>query len=1198
MVLAAVFLAFFPSLLAKFAKTEVFKQKILAEIQHRFGCEASFSEIELVFVPKIQLVGHHGEIIIPGMLSGSTRKAVVVPSLLPLLKGEIQISEVRFVEPKFQINTPALPLLTVPFPDPHSGASREKQVLISTVQALATRFPKLSIVLENGQFDLLRENKPALSLGEVFSSVIVNDETMSVRIQTSPNFAAKVTFELQLSQAKGTTKAHLSLDKFRCRLLDELIPGDYPKPVTESVLDLDFSFFSSAPGLFQCKVQCSTPSLTLESRGNRLDLKKVSLSATLNRNETGYVIELSELSALSPQANLGGRIIASDVEKKFSYRFEGSQIDLASVRSGFLSFAGNHPVVRDVTDIVKSGTVVNLVMESTGGCVEDLLDFDNFSLEASLAKGKIFVPRPEIEVNDVSAEVSLKRRVLVATKFEGRTDGSKGCDGSLILPLSDTGVPFRLDMEIDADLSEVPPVIERLSSNKNLLRELAILEDVTGRAKGRLILSGDIDDLDTSIHIDSFQWSAYYQRFPFPIEVQGGAFILGGSSLSVDSIKIRSEHSIIENLSGSLYWDGEPTVELTSSPRGFIELGSLFPWLKKNGFIPDQLNEVDNVSGKFLLDAMELKTALKSLHDGQVWIEGSLEDMVFRTKSFPETIQVKTGAVSLTPSTLYLQKCQTTLLDSFLTFSGSLNGYLQKLKSADLLIEGNLGPAFSSWLWNTARWPSFFKPLNTWSISNARLNWERSGYRAISGLLELNGGVQVNIDMDLNADEFSINQLLIQDTESDARLKFTRDSDAYRIGFSGRLTKGTVSKIMSEKDMPFASIEGDFSFHFYPDDFSRFSSSGKMLITGSHWPPGHAKPVKIERISITGKGEHLFVDSAHIRCGDYDLEGHGDLRLQTDSIEVDLELAAESIDWEKLYGGLPIGDTGNRLFVEGNIQSLRLYGIPIVGTVRVNAKELTYKGFRWSPCHSVISLRKDAVVVDLSDSELCSIPAPVTLELSPAMMLFRLPIDATKLDLNNTITCLWNRQDLIRGPFDIKGEVFARLDTGSFAQELRGNLTVTSSNGRVYRSHFLVKLFSLLNISEVYRGQMPDLFTEGCGYRLLKAKLTFEDGKLKVTDGIFDGHCAKMVGHGEIDLENHMVDFTVLVSPLRTVDTIISHVPLVGKALSGSIITIPVEVKGDISDPDIIPMAPTAVASELLSFMKKIFKLPFQMGRP
>jgi len=101
-----------------------------------------------------------------------------------------------------------------------------------------------------------------------------------------------------------------------------------------------------------------------------------------------------------------------------------------------------------------------------------------------------------------------------------------------------------------------------------------------------------------------------------------------------------------------------------------------------------------------------------------------------------------------------------------------------------------------------------------------------------------------------------------------------------------------------------------------------------------------------------------------------------------------------------------------------------------------------------------------------------------------------------------------------------------------------------------------------------------------------------------MSDSVFDGSCVKAVLHGEIDLVRDKVDMVALVAPMRTVERVCRVVPLVGKLVNEALVTVPVSIKGDLADPEVVQLAPGAASAELLGVMKKVFNLPFVLFHP
>ena len=80
-----------------------------------------------------------------------------------------------------------------------------------------------------------------------------------------------------------------------------------------------------------------------------------------------------------------------------------------------------------------------------------------------------------------------------------------------------------------------------------------------------------------------------------------------------------------------------------------------------------------------------------------------------------------------------------------------------------------------------------------------------------------------------------------------------------------------------------------------------------------------------------------------------------------------------------------------------------------------------------------------------------------------------------------------------------------------------------------------------------------------------------------------------------MNLEDRTVDVRIVASPLRTVDTIVSKIPLVGRILGGTLISVPIRVRGDLGNPTVTPLSPSMVGAGLLGIVKNTLKLPFDL---
>ena len=85
---------------------------------------------------------------------------------------------------------------------------------------------------------------------------------------------------------------------------------------------------------------------------------------------------------------------------------------------------------------------------------------------------------------------------------------------------------------------------------------------------------------------------------------------------------------------------------------------------------------------------------------------------------------------------------------------------------------------------------------------------------------------------------------------------------------------------------------------------------------------------------------------------------------------------------------------------------------------------------------------------------------------------------------------------------------------------------------------------------------------------------------------------------GDYDLADQKVDLVFLIAPLKTVDFMVKKIPVINEILEGTLVSIPVKVTGEVNNPHIFYMSPTAVGSGMLEMMKRILQVPIKIIKP
>jgi hypothetical protein len=165
-------------------------------------------------------------------------------------------------------------------------------------------------------------------------------------------------------------------------------------------------------------------------------------------------------------------------------------------------------------------------------------------------------------------------------------------------------------------------------------------------------------------------------------------------------------------------------------------------------------------------------------------------------------------------------------------------------------------------------------------------------------------------------------------------------------------------------------------------------------------------------------------------------------------------------------------------------------------------------------------------------------------------------------------------------------------------QNLDGNLIFNAKDGRIYRYGTIAKIFALLNLTEIFRGKLPDVAQEGFAYHTISAKGKVENGKLLIKEAIIDGSSMEIVFEGNIDLVEKKVNLNMLVAPLKTVDFVLRKIPLIRDITGRSLISIPFRVTGDLGNLDVTYHPLSSVGSGLLGIMERTIKLPVKIIQP
>lgn len=208
-----------------------------------------------------------------------------------------------------------------------------------------------------------------------------------------------------------------------------------------------------------------------------------------------------------------------------------------------------------------------------------------------------------------------------------------------------------------------------------------------------------------------------------------------------------------------------------------------------------------------------------------------------------------------------------------------------------------------------------------------------------------------------------------------------------------------------------------------------------------------------------------------------------------------------------------------------------------------------------------------------------------TLQLKDISAAQFLQLFGTKRELTGTIS--------IEGDLIAKGETLDQVKASSL-----GNLRLHCEKGTLRKFSLLSKLFSLLNVSQLFTFKLPDMVVDGMPYDEINATFALRDGLVTTNDLFIDSNAMNISMVGEFDLVKEQMKVTVGVKPLQTIDKVVSHLPFVGWVLTGknkSLITTYFQATGSLDNPEVKSIAAQSMAKGVFNIFKRLFSLPAKL---
>jgi hypothetical protein len=1054
--------------------------------------------------------------------------------------------------------------------------------------SLSLDVPDLIVEIEKGKIALLQTEEPIFLFHDIQARISFPPEGLRIEMSSGSNLWEKIIVKGRVRPDEFTGEGFLKLSHFRPEIMTDYLLAEDDNPIGDSDINLELKVKANGIHNIRAEFQGSFPHVTVYRGERKLLVNGKSFKGAFHMDRDKSVITLDDLSLEYPRINLAGTLSADKAAPEFSLLLEGNDIDVLSTRKTVLSFMGDVPVVQDIFHIVNGGNIPFINFQSSGKTFSAIGKTENIHIKGLIQDGSIFVPGPDLNLEAVNGDVVISEGILEGKELEARLDNSQGSNGTLKLGLKGADAPFHLDIMVKADLLQLPPLLNHIVKNEAFIREISDIKKIEGEAEGRLILGERLKQVKANIDISNMSLKTDYERIPYPLQIESGSFSYDENGISVADLKGSIQNSMFSGLTGQLNLKQDPYIQISSGEFN-ISLDEIYPWLLSYDQIDEALKKYSNVNGVLKITDVNIRGPLLRPGIWEFHGSGVAENLLVETDYLPDRVSIKKGSFVASNKKLVLEETNLHMLNADIDYSAVLYGYLENLTTVTVSLKGKIGTETVEWLSGALKLPEKIALRAPLSLQDTHLVWVKGAETSFRGSLVFPDGPAVVLDMVKRPESLEIKELVIKDEHSDVSAEMKLKENELDVSFSGNLTQETMDRIITSEIIRYGWVKGDFSAHIRLDKPVLSTATGS--IEGEHLiPPLRTDvPFMVDRFLVNAADDRTTIESARLTWGDNHFILKGDLTTKEDTFIVDMDIAADGIQFENI----------NKTFLKKDEREEELLeDFPVKGILRLASEQLSYKDFTWAPFHADIVLEKDALDININEAVVCGISTPGTVSIQDKDIEFHMQLISSNQPLEPTLSCLSDKKTRVTGTYDLEGQVMAQGESQDLIKSLSGKLTFRADSGQVRKGVVLDRTFEFLNKTENLEKEFPDMKKEAFSYRFIEAEGNFEKGILNMNKLIIDSATTEIAGQGDIDLFDSKLDLNLLVAPIKSVDSIVKKIPLVGSITGGTIISVPVKVKGSFDDPKVSYLSASAIGSGLLKAMQGTLKAPIRIFKP
>ena len=264
--------------------------------------------------------------------------------------------------------------------------------------------------------------------------------------------------------------------------------------------------------------------------------------------------------------------------------------------------------------------------------------------------------------------------------------------------------------------------------------------------------------------------------------------------------------------------------------------------------------------------------------------------------------------------------------------------------------------------------------------------------------------------------------------------------------------------------------------------------------------------------------------------------------------------------------------------------------------IHFKTDQLKIKKLTLNHIDSLLFLKQNPSHIILNKAFLCELETSGYMNFNKDSLNADIAFKAKNKDnIQDLFNCLSKKHEFMDGQYSLTANLTSNSLKKDFLNTLNGAVILNAEKGRIYKLTLLSRILSVLNVSKIFKGKIPDVTQDGFAYNKITLEADIKGSRIYLTRAIIDGQDMTLIFSGWIDPVNDTLDLTCLVAPFKTIDLIIKKIPILNTLLDGRLVSVPTKATGKLSDPIVAPLHPSAVGDGLITMMSDILKTPVKL---